>query len=397
MDDATRLLRWRLILGAESQQSFERMGGCALEGEAALMDQALDAIYQHGAASADGRKSGGRGAGREMSSPRLVRWLGDIRSLFNRDLVTILQEDAVERCGLKQLLLEPELLDNLEPDMSLASMLLNLMEQVPERSKENVRNFIRRIVEEIDRLLADDIRRAVTAGLDRRQHSPIPSAAALDYRTTIARGLRNYQPELGIIIPERFYFFARNHIAAHRRTVILDIDQSGSMSESIIYASVVACVLASMAALKTHVVAFDTSVVDLTERCEDPVDMLFGFQLGGGTDIERSLAYCGQLVEQPSRTLLFLISDLDEGGNQAGMLRRLEEFRHSGVTVICLLAVTNGGKPYYNADMAKRVAALGIPCFACHPERLPQLLDAALRGRDIASLFAEKGVNGRAG
>ena len=396
MDDTTRLLRWRLILGAESQQSFERMGGCALEGEAALMDQALDAIYQHGAASADGRKSGGRGAGREMSSPRLVRWLGDIRSLFNRDLVTILQEDAVERCGLKQLL-EPELLDNLEPDMSLASMLLNLMEQVPERSKENVRNFIRRIVEEIDRLLADDIRRAVTAGLDRRQHSPIPSAAALDFRTTIARGLKNYRPELGIIIPESFYFFARNHIAAHRRTVILDIDQSGSMSESIIYTSVVACVLASMAALKTHVVAFDTSVVDLTERCEDPVDMLFGFQLGGGTDIERSLAYCGQLVEQPSRTLLFLISDLDEGGNQAGMLRRLEEFRHSGVTVICLLAVTNGGKPYYNADMAKRVAALGIPCFACHPERLPQLLDAALRGRDIASLFAEKGVNGRAG
>ena len=312
MDDTTRLLRWRLILGAESQQSFERMGGCALEGEAALMDQALDAIYQHGAASADGRKSGGRGAGREMSSPRLVRWLGDIRSLFNRDLVTILQEDAVERCGLKQLLLEPELLDNLEPDMSLASMLLNLMEQVPERSKENVRNFIRRIVEEIDRLLADDIRRAVTAGLDRRQHSPIPSAAALDFRTTIARGLKNYQPELGIIIPESFYFFARNHIAAHRRTVILDIDQSGSMSESIIYTSVVACVLASMAALKTHVVAFDTSVVDLTERCEDPVDMLFGFQLGGGTDIERSLAYCGQLVEQPSRTLLFLISDLDE-------------------------------------------------------------------------------------
>ena len=353
------------------------------------MDQALDAIYQRRAASA-GSTSGARGAGRGMSSPRLVRWLGDIRSLFSKDLVTILQEDAVERCGLKQLLLEPELLDNLEPDMGLASTLLTLMEQVPEHSKENVRTFIRRIVEEINRLLADDLRRAVTAGLDRRQHSPIPSAAALDYRTTIARGLKNYQPELGVIVPERFYFFARNHIAAHRRTVILDIDQSGSMSESIIYASVVACVLASMAALKTHVVAFDTSVVDLTERCEDPVDLLFGFQLGGGTDIERSLAYCGQLVEQPSRTLLFLISDLDEGGNQAGMLRRLEEFRRSGVTVVSLLAVTNGGTPYYNANMAKRVAALGIPCLACHPERLPQLLEAALRGRDLSALAGEK-------
>lgn len=397
MDDATRLLRWRLILGAESRQSLERLGGCEPQGEAARMDQALDAIYRQDAAAAaeNGRAGaaggrGRRGAGRGMSTPQLVRWLDDIRSLFSRDIVVILQEDAVERCGLRQLLLEPELLDELEADVALASTLLDLREQVPERAREHVRAFIRRIVEEINRLLADDIRRAVAAALDRRRHSPVPSAAALDYRTTIARGLKNYQPELGVIIPERFYFFARSHIAAHRRTVILDIDQSGSMSESIIHVSVMASVLASMATLKTHVVAFDTSVVDLTNRCGDPVELLFGFQLGGGTDIERSLAYCRKLVEQPSRTLLFLISDLDEGGNQAGMLRRLEEFQRSGVTVICLLAVANGGKPHYNARLAKRVAALGIPCLACQPDRLPQLLEAALCGRNLSALYGAK-------
>lgn len=497
MDDATRRLRWRLILGPESRRTFEALGDCALKGDAAIMDQALAAIYDQGpgatgtegdicypldtgnrqgsrrpggsalegkdattgdpqgntsipigkkddeagrasgdgrqdgantagegdeheagSASADSRQDGtntveeegehgaGRasadsrqddantaeeegehGAGRGSSFPRLVHWLGDIRKVFSKELVIILQEDAVERCGLKQLLLEPELLDDLEPSVALASMLLLLREQVPQRSKEHVRAFIRRIVEELDRLLANEIRRAVLAALNRRRHSPIPLAAAMDYRTTIARSLKNYQPELGVIIPDRVYFFERNRIASHRRTVILDVDQSASMSESVIYATVMACALAGMTALKTHVVAFDTSVVDLTGQCDDPVDLLYGFQIGGGTNIERSLAYCARLVEQPSRTLLFLISDLYEGGDKKRMLRRLEELKRSGVTVVCLLTISNGGTPSYDTDMARRVAALGIPCLACHPELLPKLLSAVLQGRDLSDLM----------
>ena len=158
MDDATRIQRWRLILGQESQERFTGMGGAPLAGELDLMDQALAAIYNR--SDAGGFGSPGRGAGHGPSNPQLTRWLGDVRSLFDKDLVTVIQGDAMNRCGLRQLIFEPELLENLEPDVSLASAILTLKEQIPKRSKDSVRAFIRRIVEEINKLLEQDIRRA---------------------------------------------------------------------------------------------------------------------------------------------------------------------------------------------------------------------------------------------
>lgn len=391
MDAEAHISRWRLILGQESGERFEQMGGPPLTKEQDLMDQALAAIYNKtDCGGFGGGSAGGKGAGCGPSTPRISRWLGDVRSLFDKELVTVIQGDAMSRCGLKQLIFEPELLENLEPDVSLASAILMLKDQIPARSKESVRIFIGRIVEEINRLLEQDIRRAVTACLNRRKHSPIPSAAAMDYKMTISRNLKNYRPELGTIVPEHFYFFDRTSTtAANKWSVILDIDQSGSMGESVIYSSVMSCILASMSSLKTHIVAFDTNIVDLTAKCEDPVDLLFGFQLGGGTNIDQSVAYCQQFVENPSKTLFFLVSDLEEGGNRAALLRRLEEMKGSGVTVVCLLALADGGRPYYDAQMAQRIAGLGIPCFACNPQMLPQLLERAFRGEDLESFRKE--------
>ena len=334
MELEDRIKRWRLILGEESEAEFSAMGDTSLNVEQDLMDQALAAIYDN---TSSGGGFGARGAGKGPSAPVVSKWLGDVRSLFDKELVSIIQADAMERCGLKQLMFEPELLEKLEPDLNLASMMLTLKDQIPKRSKEQVRSFIERIVEEINRLLADDIRRAVTAAVDRRRHSPIPSAAALDYKETIRRNLKNYNPDLKKLVPERFYFYDRtSKNISNRYTVILDVDQSGSMGESVIYSSVISCILASLRSLKTHIVAFDTNVVDLTEKCDDPVDLLFGFQLGGGTDIEKSVAYCQQLIDTPKKTLFFLISDLMEGGSRAGLLRRLGEMKDSGVSVICL-------------------------------------------------------------
>lgn len=380
MEMEERIRRWRLILGAESESKFAAMGGTGLTDSQALMDQALAAIY----GNTNSGEFSSFGAGKGPSVPVLSKWLGDVRSLFDKELVSIIQGDAMERCGLKQLMFEPELLEKLEPDLNLASMMLTLKDQIPKRSKEQVRAFIARIVEELNKLLSNDIRRAVTAALDRRRHSPIPSAAALDYKETIRRNLKNYNPELKRLVPERFFFFDRttSH-AASRYTIILDVDQSGSMGESVIYSSVISCILASIASLKTHIVAFDTSVVDMTDKCSDPVDLLFGFQLGGGTDIEKSVAYCQQFMENPKKTLFFLVSDLMEGGNRAGLLRRLAEIRDSGVTVVCLLAIADGGKPYYDEQIAGRVASMGIPCFACNPQKIPELLERALKGQDL--------------
>lgn len=351
------------------------------------MDGALAAIYGGpGESFGDGS---GRGAGKGPSSPHISRWLGDLRALFDPETVAVVQNDAIERKGLKQLLLEPELLEGLEPDLNLASTLLMLKDQIPKKSKESARQFIRRIVEEINKMLENDVRRAVTAALNKRAYSPLPAASAIDFPYTIRRNLRNYDKELKTIIPERVWFFDRSS-RVNRWHIILDIDQSGSMGQSILYSSVMACVLASLSAVRTSVVAFDTKIMDLTPLCADPVDLLFGFQMGGGTDIAGSLAYCQGLIESPSNTLFFLISDLDEGGNRAALLRRLEEMKGSGVTVIALLAIADGGKPYYDAQTAARIASLGIPCFACAPERLPELLERALKGQSLDDLAKQK-------
>ena len=391
MDNLERMRRWRLILGSESSEQFNRMSdgkGTVLSKEQELMDQALASIYNNSASGGFG--GNGKEGGKGPSNPQITKWLGDVRSLFDKDLVKIVQADAMERCGLKQLLFEPELLESIEPDVSLASTILMLKDQIPKRSKESVRLFIQKIVEEINKLLEADIRRAVTAAINKKNHSPIPSAAALDYKMTIRRNLKNYNRELQTIIPEHFYFFDRTTVSASRQWhVILDIDQSGSMGESVIYSSIMSCILASMSSIQTHVVAFDTNVVDLTEKSDDPVDLLFGFQLGGGTDIDKSVAYCERFVENPKKTLFFLITDLYEGGNRASLLRRLGELKDAGVTVVCLLSIADGGKPYYDVQMAERVASLKIPCFACNPQMLPVLLDRAFKGQDLDSLKKE--------
>lgn len=379
MENKEFLKRWRLILGSDAEQQINNMGGAGLSAEELLMDSALSQIYGNDGVSG---KGAGKAGGNGMSSPQITKWLGDLRSLFAPMEIKVIQNDAIERWGLKQLLFEPEMLDGLEPDISTASLLLMLKDQIPKRAKENARIYISKIVEDINRRLSDDLKRSVTAAVNRREHSPIPSAAALDYKLTVRRNLKNYSPELKTILPEKFYFFERASKSASR-TIILDIDQSGSMGESVIYSSVMGCILASMNSVKTHIVAFDTKVTDLTELCSDPVELLYGIQLGGGTDIEKSVAYCSELVAEPDKTTMFLITDLYEGGNRNGLIRRIGELKESGVNIIVLLAISDRGKPCYDSSLAEKIASMDIPCFACPPEKLPELLELAIKRRSL--------------
>ncbi|MCI9078855.1 MAG: VWA domain-containing protein, partial [Lachnospiraceae bacterium] len=255
MEINEQIRRWRLILGQESQERFSGMADAALSPEQDLMDHALAAIYNY---THKWQDFSGKGAGHGPSDPQITRWLGDVRTLFDKELVKVIQNDAVNRCGLKQLVLEPELLESIEPDTNLAATILMLKDQIPKRSKDSVREFIKKIVEQINKLLEQDIRRAVTAAINKRKHSPVPSAAALDFKMTITRNLKHYNPELKTVVPEHFYFFDRTSTtAANKWTIILDIDQSGSMGESVIYSSIISCILASMSSIKTHIVAFD--------------------------------------------------------------------------------------------------------------------------------------------
>lgn len=208
----------------------------------------------------------------------------------------------------------------------------------------------------------------MTGALNKREHSPIPRVDSIDWKWTIGRNLKNWQPSIGRLIPDRFYFYSRAQ-RQNQWTVIVDMDQSGSMADSVVYGAVTGSIFASLPALNTRVVAFDTEVVDLTEQCgNDPVDMLFGVQLGGGTDINKSVAYCEQFVTDPAKTLFILITDLFEGGNEAQLVRRLSEMVGNGVRVMCLLTLSDSGIPTYDESLAKKLAKLGIPASAAHPK-----------------------------
>jgi hypothetical protein len=386
-----QLKRWRLILGQHAQESLAQMGGegangCGLSAEQMAMDEALAAIYDESSGEGQQGKSGKRSAGLGPSAPNLARWLGDIRTYFKEDVVTVIQNDAIERKGLTQLLFEPEMLKNVEPNPQLVGTLMSLKGRIPERTKETARMVVRAVVEKIKRLLEQRIRQAVMGALNRKEHSPLPNAASIDWKWTIGRNLKNYQPSLGTIVPEKVYFYSRAQ-RSNNWTVIVCMDQSGSMAESVVYASVTGSIFASLPALNTHVVAFDTEVVDLTEQCgTDPVDMIFGVQLGGGTDINKAVAYCEKFITDPAQTIFFLITDLIEGGNQAQFVRRVREMVESGVRVICLLALSDSGVPFFDEQLAKRISEFGVPCFGCTPNKLPELIEGVLKKHDLKAL-----------
>ncbi len=369
------ITRWRLILG----QDVRAMGEAALSEEQSLLDATLAALYD----DTEGGKGSGRGAGLGKSAPNLAKWLTDVRNFFPPDVVSIIQADAIERKGLTKLLFEPETLKNVKPDIAIVGTLMALKGQIPEKSKDSARELVKAVVDEIMKRMEQDLRRAVTGALNKKTHTPIANFSSTDWKRTINRNLKNYDTETKRLIPEKFYFFERTQ-KQKSWTVILDIDQSGSMCDSIIYSSVMGSIFASMPALDTHVIAFDTEVTDLTELCrQDPVDMLFGVQLGGGTDINKSVAYCQTLIENPRKTMFILISDLYEGGVRAGLLRRLEQMHSDGVKVMVLLALSDSGRPDYDEKLGKEIAKKGIACFACTPDCLPDLVAAALKGDDL--------------
>jgi Mg-chelatase subunit ChlD len=375
-----RLKRWRLVLGGADDGT-----GATLSGRDAQLDAALAALY-------DQRPGGPRGAGLDPSAPNVARWLGDIREYFPSSVVSVMQKDAIERLSLHQLLLEPELLEAVEPDVNLVGTLLALNRVIPAKTRETARLVVRKVVDELERRLEQRTRAAVTGALDRASRTRRPRRLAdVDWNRTIRANLRHYQPDLNTVIAETLIGYGRRQQAVER-DIVLCVDQSGSMASSVVYSSVFAAVLASLRALRTSLVVFDTAVVDLTPQLADPVEVLFGTQLGGGTDINQALAYCEQLVQRPNDTILVLISDLMEGGDAHALRRRAAALVAAGVSVIALLALSDDGAPAYDHENAQAFAALGVPTFACTPDLFPDLMAAAIEKRDVGAWAAQAGI-----
>ncbi len=371
MDEVER--RWRLALGSDTD-ALSDPRDCRLAA-------ALAALYD---ADADAGKGRGRRGGLGRSAPSVAKWMGDVRELFPAPVVQVIQRDAFDRLGLKQMLMEPEFLAAVEADVNLVADLMALRGVMPEKTKDTARQVIARVVAELMERLQRRTAEALRGAVDRSRRTTRPRFPDIDWPRTIRANLHHYLPEHGTIVPERLIGFQRRQ----RRIVDLDevvlcVDQSGSMAQSVVYASIFAAVMASLPVVRTKLVCFDTAVLDLTEALADPVEVLFGVQLGGGTDINQAVAYCAQRIEAPAKTHLVLITDLYEGGDAEQLIARIAALHRLGVNIIVLLALADSGHPGYDPNLAGLIAALGIPVFGCTPDQFPALMAAALRREDI--------------
>lgn len=366
------LKRWRLILGGAEADGTN----VPLNIEEQRIDRSLEAIY-------DSDRKGGLGS----SAPKVSRWLGDIREFFPQTVVQIIQKDAVKRLNLTSLLTEKEMLQTVVPDVHLVATLMSLSRVIPEKNKEMARQVVRQVVDELLRKLSAPTQQAVSGALNRSSRRLNPRYNEIDWNTTIVKNLKNYQPDYKTIIPEVRIGYGRKRKAL--KDIILCLDQSGSMGTSVIYSGIFGSVLASIPSVSTRMVVFDTSVVDLTEELQDPVDLLFGVQLGGGTDIARALTYCQGLITRPEETVLVLVTDLYEGGNVQEMRKRFVSIVNSGVQLVVLPALNDDGAPSYDKGNAEFLAELGVPTFACTPDRFPDLMAAALSKQDIGAWVSQ--------
>lgn len=384
--DREALLRWRLALGPGAEQVSPQFSLDALRSLAASydiepsrvgdLDQALSFVYEE------------RDAGLGASRPYIPRWLAALREFFRGEVVALVQKDAIEKKGLTSLLFEPETLPLLEKNVELVATLLAAKGLVPDTAREAARQIVREVVDEVRKKLETEVRTAVIGAVRRDRQSPLKIARNIDWKRTVQRNLKGWDPARRVLLPERFYFWA-NQRRRHEWDVAILVDQSGSMAESVVYSSIMAAIFASIEVLRTRLLFFDTEVVDVTDMLTDPVDVLFASQLGGGTDINRAVAYAqARFIERPDKTLFILVSDLYEGGDRGALLARMAQLVESRVKVVSLLALSDSGKPAFDHEIAAALGRLGVPCFGCTPKMLPALIERVMKGQDLGPLLA---------
>lgn len=371
MIDQKMLRRWRLILGRYAEQSMDR---AVMSDRDRLMEQSLDYLYSR---EYEGRgmmrAPAGSGGSLDDSAVTAIDWLQRTRKLFPQEVFERIQHHAVDKYQMTELLKDPAVLRSLEPNQALARTLLGLRGRLSAEVRDAVQEIIRKVVDDINRRLRPQFVNALVGRRNRFRRSYVPSAQNFDPRATIAANLRHYDTASKRLVIERPIFNAR----VKRNLpwdVILCVDQSGSMLDSVMYSAVVAGILASLPAVNVRLVVFDTNVVDLTHLAADPVQVLLTVQLGGGTNIGRALQYCETLVRTPHRTVVALISDFEEGAFPGPLLNSVQRLSESRVKMLGLAALDEGAQPVYDRTMAQRLAGRGMEIAALTPSHFAEWL-----------------------
>jgi len=384
-ENEKNLEKWRLMLGGNEADGTDYQ----LSPDLFEMDMALTALYEFERKKAfnygDEKRKGGMGG----SNPGIARWLGDIRKYFPASVVNVMQNDALKQPELqKKMIFEPEILEKAEADVHLVATLMELGKLIPAKTKETARSVVKKVVDNLFARLEQKTISTINGAIDKSRRNRNPRHKEINWNATIRKNLKHYLPEYKTIIPEEKIGYGRKSNKS-LKDIILCIDQSGSMGTSVVYSGIFGAVMSSLPNIKTKMLVFDTQVADLTEDLKDPVDLLFGVQLGGGTDISLALTHCQEIITKPNDSILVLITDLEEGGDEKLMLRRAKELIDSGVQIICLLALSDDGCPSYDHKNAEEFSKLDIPVFACTPDMFPELMSAAIRKLDLKQWISD--------
>ncbi|MDB5345470.1 MAG: hypothetical protein JWP89_3847 [Schlesneria sp.] len=383
--DEHLLARWRLVLGqdAESHQIT-----CGRDAECTRVEELVGFLFEEGAAGENGGggggssrgqskdRTGGIGPGHAMNVPE---WVDAVSELFPRQAREVMERELVQRRGIAELLDEPKLLERIEPNVELVKTLLTHKDLLNEKTRILARKIIQQVVEELKKKMQVQVEQAITGAIRRDKHSPRRVFRNLDLKTTLRRNLQHYDSDSGKLLVDRMFFYAaeRNKRPWH---VIIAVDQSGSMLDSAIFSAVMASIFAELPAVKTSLFLFDTEIADLTDQVGQPVDVLLSIQLGGGTDITKALEYGAQLVREPVRTIVVLITDFFEGRDEKDLIQQVRIMADSGVRMIGLGALGYDARPAFNKTTAAKCRKAGMDILSCTPEKLAECMGQIIRG-----------------
>jgi Mg-chelatase subunit ChlD len=372
LDIPDPLQRWRLLLGDPAEAAC---GGLSAEAQAA--DAALDWLYGR---DSDRASRGERSAGLGPSALSTPDWINTIHTLFPKEVIERLEQDAVERYGIDEVVTNLEVLERIEPSESLLRAVLHTKHLMNPEVLAAARKLVAEVVRRIMEKLATEVRQAFSGSRDRRRRSRMKVARNFDFRQTLAANLHRYDPQRRKLYVERPVFISRTKRHAEPWDIVLLIDQSGSMVDSVIHSAVMAACLWQLPGMRTRLVAFDTAVVDLTADVSDPVELLMKVQLGGGTDIAKAVAYAQSLIANPSKSIVVLVSDFYEGGGEHELVRRVKALVEAGAKVLGLAALDSNAEPSYDREMAARLVREGAQIGAMTPGQLAGWLAEKVQG-----------------
>jgi Mg-chelatase subunit ChlD len=376
--DRHTLSRWRLVLGksAEAHQIT-----CAGDEGYQRIEQLVGFLFEEaggGSGSGSGRRSTSREGGKGGPVLTVPEWVDQVSELFPHQAKEVLEKELVQRRGLSELLEQPRLLEKVEPNVELVKTLLTHKDLLNPQTRVLARKIIDKVVNELKDKLKVQVVTALTGAIRRDRHSPRRVYRNLDVRTTLRRNLKNYDAERQQLLVDRLFFFA-----AERKKrpwhVLVVVDQSGSMLDSAIFSAIMASIFAELPSVRTSLILFDTEIVDLSDQVGQPVDVLLSIQLGGGTDITKALQYAQQLVREPARSIVVLITDFYEGRDERDLVRQVRTLSETGVGMIGLGALGYDARPAYNKSTAAKLRKVGMDILVCTPEKLAECMAQIIR------------------